>query len=60
MLKRSSIVTDPTELHGVAAAIARMNGSDTQVRALDVLALFTSPIARAWTSRHVWSPLPKL
>jgi hypothetical protein len=31
-------IADATELRGVAAAIARMNGSDAQVRALDTLA----------------------
>jgi hypothetical protein len=31
-------ISDPTELRGVATGIARMNGSDAQVRALDTLA----------------------
>src|SRR6202049_178918 len=31
-------IADATELRGVAASIARMNGSDAQVRALDTLA----------------------
>jgi hypothetical protein len=31
-------ITDPAELRGVATGIARMNGSDAQVRALDTLA----------------------
>jgi hypothetical protein len=33
-------IADPTELRDVAAAIARMNGSDAQVRALDTLAQY--------------------
>jgi hypothetical protein len=33
-------ITDASELQGVATAIARMKGSDTQVRALDVLARY--------------------
>ena len=33
-------ITDASELQVVAAAIARMKGSDTQVRALDVLARY--------------------
>ena len=33
-------ITDASELQGIATAIARMKGSDTQVRALDVLARF--------------------
>jgi hypothetical protein len=33
-------ISDPTELRGVATGIARMNGSDAQVRALDTLARY--------------------
>ena len=33
-------ITDATELRGVATGIARMNGSDAQVRALDTLARY--------------------
>jgi hypothetical protein len=33
-------ITDASELQGIATAIARMKGSDTQVRALDVLARY--------------------
>src|SRR5439155_14844635 len=33
-------ITDASELQGIATAIARMKGSDTQVRALDVLASY--------------------
>ena len=33
-------IADATELRGVATAIARMNGSDAQVRALDTLARY--------------------
>jgi len=35
-----SPISDPTELRGVATGIARMNGSDAQVRALDTLARY--------------------
>jgi hypothetical protein len=33
-------ISDPTELRGVATGIARMNGADAQVRALDTLARY--------------------